>query len=318
MTRITSWLVLLSGILFLATPGMTVEQLKFGTAVKMAPSFYLPTLAAQEKGFWRERGLEVEWVPFKGGPPMNHAVASGVINVGGTSAINAIRGASGGVPIVIVANLAHQEWLFWVRADSRFRKAQDLKGAKIGVFRFAGPADAKGRFVVRKLGLAREVTFVASGGFRSSTALLQRGAVDVLVLPRDMMAVLLIKRVVRELLSLDDYLPKEWAYNTLIASRRFIEEKPGTVKDVLRAVLKSISYLRQDPVWSKEKIKAMSGHSNAVAEHIYNHSMELFTRDGRISSQALENIIKFLIDFGIIAKDKAPKIEDVFTSRFIE
>ncbi len=67
MTRMTSWLVLMFAILLLATPRLAIERLKFGTSIKATQAFYLPILSAQEKGFWEERGLEVEGVPFKGG-----------------------------------------------------------------------------------------------------------------------------------------------------------------------------------------------------------------------------------------------------------
>src|SRR3990172_4897564 len=56
------------------------EKIKFATAVKLFPVFYLPVLAAEERGYWKEEDLEVEWVPFAGGHPMNQAIAAGAID----------------------------------------------------------------------------------------------------------------------------------------------------------------------------------------------------------------------------------------------
>ena len=301
----------------LVSQSLGIEKLKFASAVKVTPAFYLPMLAGQEKGFWKEKGLKVEWVPFKGGGAMNRAVAAGAINVGFGGAATAIRGASRGVPAVIVADLFRQEFIFWVRKDSRFRRPKDLKGSKIGVPRFGGTSDAMARVVAKKLGLEREVTFVSTGGVIAALAGLKTGKVDAVVQSPGIMGRLKMEGVVREYLSVADYLPKEWTDNVVFASRRFIREKPGTVNAIVQAVLRSIGYLRQDAAWTKAKMKVMSGYSDEMAEFIYTWSMKQFTRDGRVSRRALENVKKFLIDSGIIPKEKAPAIEDVFTSQFI-
>ncbi len=119
MRKMASGLVLMFAILLLATPGLAIERLKFGTSIKATPAFYLPILSAQEKGFWKDRGLELEWVPLKGGGAVGRAIVAGAIRVGFVNASSPIRGRAAGIPMVIVAGISRQEWLFWVRGGGK-------------------------------------------------------------------------------------------------------------------------------------------------------------------------------------------------------
>src|SRR3972149_1156428 len=81
------------------SPG--VEKLKFGTSIRTYPPYYLPVMAAEEKGFWKENGLEVEWTPFRGGGPFMQALAAGALKIGYTAAATAFQAGAGGVAVVI-------------------------------------------------------------------------------------------------------------------------------------------------------------------------------------------------------------------------
>lgn len=41
-----------------------------------------------------------------------------------------------------------------------------------------------------------------------------------------------------------------------------------------------------------------------------------FTRDGRISKKALENVWNFLVEYGVVKKERAPALEELHTSQF--
>jgi len=64
--------ILLSFCLLFAILGLVLprpwaaDKLRFATTVKTHPILVMPVLAAEEKGFWKQNGLEAEWVPFEG------------------------------------------------------------------------------------------------------------------------------------------------------------------------------------------------------------------------------------------------------------
>src|SRR3990172_13382428 len=104
------FLFCLSLFVFVLTLGppsglLAAEKLAFGTAIKENPVYMLPMLAGEEKGFWKEEGLEVQWVPFRGGALMYRAVAAGSINVGWGGIVSSVQAMVGGGPVVLVAGL---------------------------------------------------------------------------------------------------------------------------------------------------------------------------------------------------------------------
>ena len=125
---------------------LAAEKITYGTAVGTYSMYYLPPLAAEEKGFWKEKGLDVEWVPFKAGTPLNQALVAGSINLGGQFASSFLLAASRGVPAIVVSTLSYGGELFaWVRGDSPIKKPQDMGSAKFAIGRFGGAEHAYSR-----------------------------------------------------------------------------------------------------------------------------------------------------------------------------
>src|SRR3990172_927005 len=92
------------------------QKIKYGTAVKLSLRYYLPVYAAEEKGYAKEQGIQLEYVPFRGGPALNAAMAAGHINVGATMAGTVFQAAGAGLPLTIVAAFVPKDTMyFWVR-----------------------------------------------------------------------------------------------------------------------------------------------------------------------------------------------------------
>src|SRR3990172_5891615 len=103
MKRILSFwrvllLVLLVSFALLAKEGQAAEKLNLGTSIKFTPAYYLPILAAEDKGFFKEQGLEVEWVPFTSGPPMHNAIVAGSIMIAPDTATGHLPAMTPGLP----------------------------------------------------------------------------------------------------------------------------------------------------------------------------------------------------------------------------
>ena len=68
-------------------------------------------------------------MPFRGATEMHQAVA---LDTGVAGAASVMLVQARGVPEIIVADLqAPENFFVWVRTDSRIRKVEDLKGARI-------------------------------------------------------------------------------------------------------------------------------------------------------------------------------------------
>ncbi|MEE8448091.1 MAG: ABC transporter substrate-binding protein [Thermodesulfobacteriota bacterium] len=291
------------------------EKIKFGTPVKLSPVLYLPVLAGEERGFWKKNNVSVEWLPFRGGSALYRGIAANSVEMGVSSTGSHMRAAGRGVPVVIVAESNRsQDFIVWVRADSRFKNPRDLKGARIGVPRLGGSSHGFGLVIVKALGLEKDVKFLGMGGIRPEPAALKTGGIDAIIEPISIPAELKVMGVVRELVSTSDYLPKEWMSNAVFARRDFLKAKPKMVSGVVKAFIEAARFITGNEAWSIEKMKQMSHYSEEAARLVYKQLN--FTRDGKIRKKALENVLNFYIKQGIISKESAPSLETLYTMEF--
>lgn len=293
------------------------EKVKLATVLKGVPHYDMIPLAAEEKGLWKEQALEVEWVPFRGATDTHQAVAAGAIPAGIGDTIGVIRAISRGVPIIMVAeHPAPDYWFIWVLGKGPIKEPRDLKGARIGTSRFGASAYAFGQLLVKKLGIEREVKFVAIGGIAERLAALRAGVIDAFMLSFAPVANLMVTGEIRGLVPLRDYLPKEWLDNIIFARTDFAERSPRIVRGVIKASHKAVDFMRDNQPWVVEKLKANYRFSEEaarlVSQGMYPH------RGGPIKAEGLENVKNFLIEYGLLERGKAPAAEKMYTNRFFD
>ena len=301
--------------LVIYAPLLAAEKLKFGTAVKRFNPFYLPILAAEEKGFWQNNGLEVEWVPFRGSAMMDRAMATKHLNIGAGVTTTFIRTAEKGLPAVMVAEVErYMEFFVWVRADSPIKEVKDLRGAKIGVVSEASVSHDFGK-VIMESNHIKGVKFVGTGGLVEGVAALRTGAIDAdIVAPFAFVIKLTLAGNLRRLVGTRDYLPKEWIDLPIIARKDFIRNKPATVRRAVRAFLEGAKFSQRNKSWSLDKIKAFEGVSQEVATWLIKYYP--LTKDGKIDPKAVENVRNFLVEHGIVSADKTPRVDELYTNEF--
>jgi NitT/TauT family transport system substrate-binding protein len=144
------------------------------------------TSIAQELGYFEKGGIEVEVTPLGGGGRSIPLVASGQAEIGYIGVEPLIRNASRGkdAGIVLIFNQNRDPIFNWVvQPDSPLQSISQVKGKTIGTLSLAASSTFYAQGELMSLGLDpdRDVEFIAVGGGPSSTALLVRGQVDVLV-----------------------------------------------------------------------------------------------------------------------------------------
>ena len=300
----------------LTWPTQAVEKLKFGTPIKLSPGYYLPVLAAEEKGFWRQNGLEVEWVVTGTTISLHHAITAGALRVGMDSAAGMIPGIGRGVPATIVASIQkYVATALWVRTDSPVKEPKDLKkGTRVGVVSIGGLDHAFGRMLLRALNLEKDVRFVATGGIPNSMAALKAGAVDATAMTFPMMVPLEVKGEVRAVARQEDYIRTELTNHLVWARKDFLKSDPEVISRAIKAVLQSVAFIRENQKWAAAKIEEVQGLPPAATEAVYKKLD--FSRDGKVSRQVLENMRNFLLEFEILPKDRAPAVDDLYTPQF--
>src|SRR3990167_3021285 len=103
--------VVVAVLAWLGNPVQAVEKLNFGTATRTSPHYVLPMVTAEEKGFWKEQGLEVTWVPFNSGALLIQGFDARAVHMGINSLPETPVGIARGVPIILVGDLKYvQPW----------------------------------------------------------------------------------------------------------------------------------------------------------------------------------------------------------------
>ncbi len=97
----------------------------------------VPVYVAQEKGFYKENGIEVDAVFTKGGGENVQAVVSGDAGIGLSTGVFAVLSAfEKGAPVKIAsAEIAGMDAFWYVLGNSPIRKMEDLAGKRIGYSR---------------------------------------------------------------------------------------------------------------------------------------------------------------------------------------
>src|SRR5438552_4683376 len=125
----------------LAVPALAVPRvvraqpsIKIGTAVLGDYSLAGPVIVALEKGFFRQEGVNVEFIPFRGGPDLLKAVLSGDVLIGVTGSTDILIFREAGSPIKMIAT--HTEGNhFTLNVAPDVSSVAGLKGKAIGVTR---------------------------------------------------------------------------------------------------------------------------------------------------------------------------------------
>lgn len=308
----------LGGIIFGSSGLLGAEKVKFGLAAKTMPPQYLSVIAAEEQGIWKKNGLQGEWFGLEGGGPFVRAMAAKSITIGYAGAADTILAVSRGLPLIIVSEHYASEYSYFVLGKSPIREPKDLKGAKVGVHALGGATWASAKIGARALGLEKEIKFIAVGGARTRLGALKAGAIDVTVSTFESVVELLIKGELREVVTISDYFPKPWLGTHLVARRDSVKDEAGVVGRVVKASLESIRFVLENRPWAIERMKANNAFSEEAAKLVHEKMRGRFTKDGRIAPKSVENYVNFLVEFGLIRKEEAPKVEEVYTNQFVQ
>ena len=300
------------------TTGWAQDKVRYGSAIKLSPVFYLPILAAQEKGIFKKNRLDVEWVPSQSGPDLQRNLASSVVQIGSSTGGGDIPAIGRGVPAIIVANLqSNDDFAVWILGNSRLQKPEDLKGAKIGVSRLSGAEHAYGRLVAKQLGLTNDIQFVAAGGVRESIALMLTGGVDAVVLSPHNLIDLQIQGRVKELLRVGSYEAKPWLSYTIIAAKAFVEKQPDVAKRTLNSIFEANRFIMSSDgrPWTIAKMKEENKYSDQAAEVAYT-TLSL-SPDGKLEKEAVKNVVNFMAEFGLVNAADVSNVDTLFTDQFV-
>src|SRR5215471_16646439 len=232
-----------SAALAQTTPGAAHVKIKVGQigAVSDAGIFI-----AQEKGFFKSEGLDVELVTFKAAPQTLPALATDEVQLSGSAVTPALFNAfARGITMRLIADKGRVSKGFgWaaivIRSDlaDTIKDFKDLKGRKFAVL-------GKGVSSTAQLGKALELGKIQPSevemvelGLPEMIAAISNKAIDGATLLEPFVTFASARNVGIRWKGMEEFLPFTGQNGVIIASQKFVEQKPDAARRWMTAYLK--------------------------------------------------------------------------------
>ena len=245
---------------------------------------------AQERGFFRQEGLQADLVQVRGNIAVT-AILSGdahaINNVG--TLMRAMERSD--IPAKVVSQSLRKN-LFWLVAKPEVKSIGDLKGKIFGTTTFGGSQHLAAVRLFHKAGLDpdKDITVVIGGDVPAQLQSLISGVIHVAALSPPTVIVARDKFKLKILGSTIDDLPN--LQNGLAVSEKLLREKRDLVKRMLRARSKANRYFFDNERGSSEVLAKYLRVDLPVALESYHLARPAFTMNGIPAEKEIEEFLK--------------------------
>jgi ABC-type nitrate/sulfonate/bicarbonate transport system substrate-binding protein len=304
-----------------ATPA-EVKKVTFMAGYK--PQANLPFVGvyvAQEKGFFREQGLDVD-IQHSDGSQHVQLLAAGKIQFATADAAQVLRRrAETGIPIVAIALIGQTGQQGWVAlADSGIDAPADWVGKTVG-FRNTMPPDFYA--ILKANGVDPNTVKTVNVGYQPPTLLLE-GKVDVypVFLSNEPDTIRRQGKEVTVFQAADYGVPTLGL--TYVSNEDFVASNPDTVERFLKAALRGIQYAIDNPDEAIEIVlkyapQEDAEHQRFMLDTEIGAAYSRVTTENGLGWQTEEQwqaLADTLVEFG--ALDNADDVNKAFTNEFVE
>jgi len=276
-------------------------SVKIGTAVLSDCALAGPFIVAVEKGMFRTENLNVEFVPFRGGPNLVKAVIAGEILLGAAGSTDILVFREAGMPLKMVAT--HTEGNhFTFNFAPDVQAIGDLKGKAIGVTSVGATTWVFARMVAKQQGWDpdKDVKIVGLGGLDAQIAALARKEIHAFVWG-DGGAVTQLAGKSKVLMRMDKVTAR-WISQIQYASEDGIRKQGDDIRKVMKGLFAAIRFMNDQTADAAEIIAKKIGWSPEAVLGAHKISGSLMSHDGTISLEALRSMQDTLLEHGVIKK----------------
>jgi NitT/TauT family transport system substrate-binding protein len=314
-TRYAALLALLIAALPANAANLEKPSLRIAVGSKTLVA-YLPLTIADQRGYFKQEGLDVEINDFQAGNKALEALVGGSADIGCGAYEHTIYMATKGIALKAVALQANSFGLVvGVQKDKApsYHALNDLKGMKIGV---TGPGSAS----------ADDVAIIGVGGGPGAVAAVKSGKLDAIanfdpaisLLERDgAISVILDTRQQKDL----DYLyGGPFAASAFYVAARFAEQNPKTVQAFVNAISAALTWLNKastDDIVSAVPPEYYAGDRGLYRTMIENNRARV-SPDGRITPEAAQITYRNLVIYEDTLKNAKIDLATTYDNAFID
>ncbi len=308
------WVTVLAVLMPVAVSAQKLDRaiLAFGSSGGNLTPFWV----GRDAGLYRQYGLDVDVVFFRGSTIAINALATKDAQFAGLGASSSVLAKLGGVDTVLVAT-ATPGLLFYLVAKKDIRTASELKGKKVAVSRPGTDSDLAARVAVQKIGLAeKDVNYISIGSDTERVMAVSQGIVDATV-------VAVAGYVAAQRLGFNTLIdlaqaniPYEAA--SLITTQSLIRDNPEMVRRFAKGFVASIHYSQTH---RENTLKILSKYMRTSDKDVLNASYDYFVgraipRTPYVSERGLQAVIDFIRQRN--PQTPSVKAADFMDNRFIK
>ncbi len=304
--RMNAWLTAALLIAFAQTAGVPafgqsrkLETTNVTVGLSVNDSTFLPIYLAEESGIFKEEGLNVKVLAFRGGSDMTRAVVAESVQVGVAAPTSVLSAIVAGEDVRVFFGGFNQMPFYWY-ALPPIKTLAGAKGKRIGITRFGSSTDALTRFAMAKAGLdpQKDARIIQGGGSPERLVAMETNQIDVGIFswPHNFIAA---DRGYNLVARQSDLMP-DFPIQSFFAARKFIDANPETTKAILRAFIKAVRLAKADKPRAVKALVARAGLEEKYAVRAYDELIDGWREDGRLASD--EGMKKFF-DMAIASGD---------------
>lgn len=224
-----------------AAPAADKPLQKINVAYSSISGNQVALWVAQDKGFFRKYGLEVQAILIESGTTTAQALVSGEISLAQVAGPAVIQSNLRGADTVIIAGVINT-LTFQLYTERGITRPDQFKGKSVAVTRFGSATDFAMRYALDKYGLDpnKDVAILQMGNQPAQLAALEAGKVQgaMLSAPTSLRA----KKMGFPMLADLQMLGLEYQHTSITTSRALLKSKPDLVRDFMRAYIEGIHY----------------------------------------------------------------------------
>ncbi|HET7264276.1 MAG TPA: ABC transporter substrate-binding protein [bacterium] len=317
-----------------APGGAQVEKSKITVAVGGQPLYiYLPLTLANQLGYFRDAGLNVDIVDLAGGAKALEALLGGSADVVCGFIDHTIEMQAQGKAIRMFALYDRYPGLVLAvtkTGSSRGVKSiADLRGAKIGVTAPGSSTHFFAQYLLSKNGIpVDQESYIGIGTAATAVAAARRGAVDAFVNVDPTITILTksgdatILADTRTTVGTLRVFGGPYPAGGLYATPEFIDRNPHTVQALATGSVRALHWIKTHS--AAEIAERMPPQFYQSDKQLYVTSLaanlEMFSLDGRVSLEGAQTIAKVLSQFDRTVVANASRINpsQTFTNQFVD
>ena len=315
------------GSAFAQTPEKTKVSIAVGGKNLL---YYLPLTIAEQLGYFKDEGLQVEINDFAGGAKALQALIGGSADVTSGAYEHTIDMQAKGqmIKAFVLQGRAPQIVMgFSTKTMPNYKTIADLKGKKIGVTAPGSSTNMVANFVLAKAGLKpNEVSFVGVGTSAGALAALRSGQIDAISNLEPVVTMLLqkndIKTIVdtRTLKDTLDLFGGPMPAATLYTTDAFIKKNPNTVQALTNAMVRALKWIQK--AGPGDIIKVVPENfllgDRALYIEAFLKSKEAISPDGLIPAAGPATALKALQAFEPNLASKKIDLSTTWTNEFVK